>query len=196
MLTYGPRCNGEYRSVEIHCNRICPDLVRLHLGWQRCFDHAFATGKCDTLRLICHHAVLYRIPDTAVLHNHPHISRYGAQDPSGNPLELKTIGFFPHGGAFGPFIGMVGIIGQVGEEDYYANLPSSTTYHRNLTAEQYRRLTRYIDGERVKPQVYNLFFNNCNDFVAGAADSIGLKVLFLHAIPPPLFIRLLAEMNK
>jgi hypothetical protein len=120
---------------------------------------------------------------------------YGAQDPNGHPLELKTVGFFPNGGAFGPFIGVVGISGMVGEEDYYANLPSSTTYHRNLTAEQYRRLTWYIDAERGEAKVYNLLFNNCNDFVAGAASAIGLKVPFLHALPPPLFILLLADMN-
>jgi hypothetical protein len=120
---------------------------------------------------------------------------YGAQDQSGHPLELKTVGFYPHGGAFGPFIGMVGIAGEVGQEDYYAKLPSSTVFHRNLSAEQYQHLTQYIDAERTEAPVYNLFFNNCNDFVAGAADAIGLKVPFLHALPPPLFIRLLAEMN-
>ena len=120
---------------------------------------------------------------------------YGPQDPSGHPLELKTVGFYPEGGAFGPFIGMVGITGVVGQEDYYAKLPSSTIFHRNLTAEQYKRLTSYIDAERGEAKVYNLLFNNCNDFIAGAADAIGLKVPFLHALPPPLFIELLAEMN-
>ena len=120
---------------------------------------------------------------------------YGAQDSSGHPLEVKTIGFFPDGGALGPFIGVVGISGMVGEEAYYANLPSSTTFRRNLTPEQFRRLTWYIDAEKAEPKLYNLLFNNCNDFVAGAADAIGLKVPFFHAIPPPLFILLLAKMN-
>jgi hypothetical protein len=120
---------------------------------------------------------------------------YGPQDASGHPLELKTVGFYPEGGAMGPFIGMVGIAGVVGQEDYYAKLPSSTIFHRNLTAEQYQRLTSYIDAERGEAKVYNLLFNNCNDFIAGAADAIGLKVPFLHALPPPLFIELLAEMN-
>jgi hypothetical protein len=41
----------------------------------------------------------------------------------------------------GPVIGIVGIPGEVGQEDYFANLPSSATFHRNLTAEQYERLT-------------------------------------------------------
>jgi hypothetical protein len=121
---------------------------------------------------------------------------YGAQDPSGRPLEFKTVGFFPNGGALGPFIGIVGIGGVVGDEDYYAKLPSSTTYHRNLTVEQYQRLTRFIDAERAKKQVYNLLFNNCNDFVAGAAEAVGLKVPFLHAMPPPLFILLLRDLNS
>lgn len=121
---------------------------------------------------------------------------YGAQDATGHPLEHKTVGFFPQGGAAGPFIGLIGIAGEVGSEDYYANLPSSTAFHRNLTAGQYQRLTQYIDAERATPHVYNLIFNNCNDFVAGAAESVGLKVPFVHALPPPLFIMLLADMNR
>jgi hypothetical protein len=121
---------------------------------------------------------------------------YGAQDPTGHPLERKTVGFFPHGGAFGPFIGVVAIAGEVGAEDYYADLPSSATFHRNLTAEQYERLTRYIDSERGNPQVFNLIFNNCNDFVAGAAHAIGLNAPFLRMLPPPYFIMLLAQMNS
>ena len=121
---------------------------------------------------------------------------YGAQDPTGHPLEQKAVGFFPHGGGFGPFIGVVAITGEVGAEDYYADLPSSATFHRNLTAEQYERLTRYIDSERSKPQIFNLIFNNCNDFVAGAAHAVGLKAPFLRMLPPPFFIMLLAQMNS
>jgi hypothetical protein len=120
---------------------------------------------------------------------------FGAQDSSGHPLEWKTMGFFPNGGALGPFIGIVGITGKVGEEAYYAKLPSSVTFRRSLTAEQYERLTRYVDEQRGKSEVYNLFFNNCNDFVAGAAAAIGLKVPLLAALPPPLFIMLLRQMN-
>jgi hypothetical protein len=118
---------------------------------------------------------------------------YGAQDLTGHPLERKTVGFFRHGGAFGPFIGVVAI---GGEEDYFANLPSSATFHRNLTAEQYERLTPYIDSERGKPQVFNLIFNNCNDFVAGAAHAIGLNAPFLRMLSPPYFIMLLDQMNS
>ncbi len=120
---------------------------------------------------------------------------YGAQDSSGHPVETKTIGFYPHGGALGPFIGVVAISGEVGQEDYYAKLQSEVVYHRSLTTEQYRRLTQYFDAERADDKVYNLLFNNCNDFVAGAADAVGLKVPFVHVLPPPMFIRLLAEMN-
>jgi hypothetical protein len=120
---------------------------------------------------------------------------YGAQDSSGHPLEAKSAGFFPNAGAIGPFIGIIAIGGEVGDETYYVPLPSSTIFHRNLTAEQYERLTAYIDKERAESKVYNLIFNNCNDFVAGAADAIGLKVPFVHVLPPPVFIRLLADMN-
>jgi hypothetical protein len=121
--------------------------------------------------------------------------QYGAQDPSGRPLERKTAGFFlPH--ALGALIAFVAYPGEIGSEDYYANLPSSTTFHQNLTSEQYERLTRYIDSERAKPQIFSFIFNNCNDFVAGAAHAIGLKVPFLRMLPPTLFIKLLAQMNS
>ncbi len=75
-------------------------------------------------------------------------------------------------------------------------MPSSSMYRRSLTDEQYRRLTSYIDAQRGQSKVYNLIFNNCNDFVAGAASAIGLKVPFSGAVPPPMFIWLLKEMNS
>ena len=122
---------------------------------------------------------------------------YGAQDSSGHPLEQKTVGFFPRGaGALGPLISIVAMPGEVGPEDYFANLPSAPTFHRNLTAEQYGRLTAYIESEQAKPQVFNLIFNNCNDFVAGAAHAIGLKAPILRMLPPPLFVMLLAQLNS
>ncbi len=122
---------------------------------------------------------------------------YGAQDPAGHPLGTKkAVGFVPNGGDLGPFIGIVAIGGVVNDEAYYVDMPSSTVYHRNLTAEQYGRLTHFIEAESAGTQVYNLIFNNCNDFVARAADSVGLKVPFFHAMPPPMFISLLGDMNK
>ena len=46
----------------------------------------------------------------------------GAQDSSGHPIEQKTMGFFPVGaGALGPIIGIVGMPGEVGPEDYFKN---------------------------------------------------------------------------
>jgi hypothetical protein len=110
--------------------------------------------------------------------------QYGAQDSSGRPIERKTVGFFSRGA------------GEVGPEDYFANIPSSVTFHRNLTAEEYGRLTGYIESERAKPQIFSLIFNNCNDFVAGAAHSIGLKAPILRILPPPLFVMMLAQLNS
>jgi hypothetical protein len=122
---------------------------------------------------------------------------YGAQDSSGRPIERKTVGFYPRSGdALGPLFGIVATAGEVGQEDYFANLPSSATFHRNLTAEQYERLTDYIESERAKPQIFSLVFNNCNDFVAGAAHAIGLKAPILRMLPPPLFVMLLAQLNS
>jgi hypothetical protein len=122
---------------------------------------------------------------------------YGAQDSSGHPLEQKTVGFFPRGaGVLGPLIGIVAMPGEVGPEDYFAKLPSAATFHRNLTAEQYNRLTAYIQSEQAKPQIFNLLFNNCNDFVAGAAQAIGLKAPDARMSPPTVFINQLAQLNS
>ena len=65
-----------------------------------------------------------------------------------------------------------------------------------LTTDQYRRLLAFIDQERANARTYNLLFYNCNDFVADAAEAIGLKAPLLRAIPPVLFILLLKEMNN
>jgi hypothetical protein len=122
---------------------------------------------------------------------------YGAQDSGGHPIERKTVGFFPRGaGALGPLISIVAMPGEVGPEDYFANLPSAAIYHRNLTAEQYGRLTAYIQSEQSKPQVFNLIFHNCNDFVAGAAQAVGLKAPTVRISPPPVFINELARLNS
>ena len=85
---------------------------------------------------------------------------------------------------------------MVGQEDYFVNFPASADYPRNLTTDQYRRLLAFIDQERAKPRTYNLLFYNCNDFVADAAEAIGLKAPPFRAIPPVLFILLLKEMNN
>ncbi len=123
--------------------------------------------------------------------------QYGAQDSSGRPIERKTVGFYPgSGGALGPVIGIIGIPGVVAQEDYFAKLPSLATFHLNLTAEQYGRLTGYIESERARPQVFNLIFHNCNDFVAGAAQALGLKAPALRMLPPQVFVTQLAELNS
>jgi hypothetical protein len=122
---------------------------------------------------------------------------YGAQDANGHPLEQKTVGFFPRGaGALGPLISIVAMPGEVGPEDYFANLPAAASFHKNLTAEQYGRLTAYIQAEQARPQVFNLIFHNCNDFVAGAAQAIGLRAPAVRVSAPPAFIHELAQLNS
>jgi hypothetical protein len=182
---------------EIGPSRVCVHFVGLRLLRQRFFDRASASRRRDSFRLVCYHSIYVDFrtrPDATNSHT---FLEYGAQDSSGRPIERKTVGFYPRGGgALGPLIGIVAIAGEVGQEDYFANLPSSATFHRNLTAEQYGRLTDYIESERAKPQIFNLIFNNCNDFVAGAAHAIGLKAPILRMLPPPLFVMLLAQLNS
>jgi len=182
--------------LEIGPGGVCVHLVSLRLLRQRFFDRASAGRRRDNFRLGCYHAILCGLSDATVLHHQPHFYRVRSAGSHWSSARAEGCRLFSSRGGFGPFIGVVAITGEVGAEDYYVNLPSPVTFHRNLTAEQYERLVGYIDSERAKPQVFNLIFNNCNDFVAGAAHAIGLKAPLLRMLPPTVFVKLLAQMNS
>jgi hypothetical protein len=182
---------------EICPSRVCVHFVGLRLLSQRFFDRASTSRRRDGFRLVCYHSILRRLSDATGCHQQPYFSRVRStgfewsSDRAEDCRFLSSQWWCP-----GPLFGIVAIAGEVGQEDYFANLPSSATFHRNLTAEQYERLTDYIESERAKPQIFSLVFNNCNDFVAGAAHAIGLKAPILRMLPPPLFVMLLAQLNS
>jgi len=86
---------------------------------------------------------------------------YGAQDSSGRPIERKTVGFYPRsGGAPRTSYWHRRNCRRGWPGRLLCQSTSSATFYRNLTAEQYERLTDYIESERAKPQIFNLIFNN------------------------------------
>jgi hypothetical protein len=120
---------------------------------------------------------------------------YGALDANGAPTSQDVVGFYPDAGLFGLVAGLVAFPGTVGQDFFDEKIPDYNSWRRNLTVEQYRRLTAFIDGEKAKAKVWNLLVNNCNDFAADAATAIGLKAPSERAIPPPLFIMALRSLN-
>jgi hypothetical protein len=121
---------------------------------------------------------------------------YGAQDEQGNPKEHIVVGFYPVGGIFGLLGGMVAAPGRIDKTYLDEKIPDMNIYRRNITADQYQRLNAYIDSEKGKTKVWNMFVNNCNDFAADAAKAIGLKVPSERFMPPALFIMTLGNMNE
>ena len=109
---------------------------------------------------------------------------YGALDANGAPINKNIVGFYPDAGLFGLVAGIVAFPGTVGRDFFDEKIPDYNSWRHNLTAEQYRRLTAFIDGEQAKSKVWNLLVNNCNDFAAGLT-TIGLKAPIDRAIPPP-----------
>lgn len=120
---------------------------------------------------------------------------YGALDERGYPKEQIVTGFFPEGRIFGLFAGMIAMPGRIDKSYMDQKLPDMNVYRRNITAEQYGRLNAFVDREKGKTKVWNMFVNNCNDFAADAARAIGLNVPSGRFMPPALFIMTLSDMN-
>jgi len=56
-------------------------------------------------------------------------------------------------------------------------LPVTSRYRRNLNAEQYRKLLAALSAAKANKSPYwNAVTNNCNHFIGGLAQAVGLKV--------------------
>jgi hypothetical protein len=120
---------------------------------------------------------------------------YGALDEAGKPRDHTLVGFYPEGNVFGLLGGMIAVPGRIDKNTLDEILPDMNAYRRNLTTAQYQALNAYVDREKAKSKVWNMFVNNCNDFAAGAAEVVGLKVPSNRFLPSALFIMTLSNMN-
>jgi hypothetical protein len=55
-------------------------------------------------------------------------------------------------------------------------LPVATSFRRNLSEAEYRKLVAAVKRARASTQYWNALTNNCNHFVAELATAIGMKV--------------------
>ncbi len=120
---------------------------------------------------------------------------YWAQDALGKPLAREVVGFYPGGGYLGMLAAPVAVPGVVGKNDDDERLPDMRVYRRSITAVEYERLMRYVAEARANMHLFNMFTNNCNDFAAGAAKTVGLKIPFNTFARPEAFIADLAKLN-
>jgi hypothetical protein len=120
---------------------------------------------------------------------------YGLQDATGRQQTRTVTGFVPMYGIVGLLGGMIAAPGRIEKSYLDEKLPDVNVYRRNLTPEQFARLTKFVDGETGKTKIWNMFLNNCNDFAADAAGAIGLKVPSDRFLPPPIFVHNLSDIN-
>ncbi len=121
---------------------------------------------------------------------------FGKLDSGGKLRRPSYAGFRPNDGALGFIVGSVVAYSgtfQPSEEDI--NGPVSTVYRRLVTGAQYRKLTAYVAKARQNFQHWNLVGNNCNDFVAGVAEALGMRAPST-LLPPDGFVELLRVMNE
>jgi hypothetical protein len=131
----------------------------------------------------------------SVISGHTYIV-YGALDETGKARDHTLVGFFPEGNVFGLLGGMIAVPGRIDKNTLDEILPDMNAYRRNLTAAQYQALTAFVEREKGKTKIWNMFLNNCNDFAADAAQVIGLKVPSNRFLPSALFIMNLSNMNE
>jgi hypothetical protein len=121
---------------------------------------------------------------------------YGAQDVFGKPAAREVTGFYPGLGYAGMLLTPFAVPGVVGKQtDDDGGLPDRSYYRRWITAADYERLLQYIASAIATTHLFNIFTNNCNDFAAGAAKTIGLRVPSNRFSLPEVFIADLVKLN-
>ncbi len=123
---------------------------------------------------------------------------HGLLAPDGSiAKESGPVGFYSRLGPIGAgTLGLIANPGTIGPDPSGDDLPVTETYRVPLTSGQYTKLMEFIEYWRQNVVLWNLFFNNCNDFIAGAARAVGLKApKGLAVIPPSVHIRKLRRLN-
>jgi hypothetical protein len=103
---------------------------------------------------------------------------YGRLDGRGNPASADYADLHPMGNygmmALGHF---VPVPANMEWNPEVLKLPIAHRYRRNLSAEQYKKLTATVERLRAGEKRYwNAVTNNCNHFIGELAESVGLKV--------------------
>lgn len=124
---------------------------------------------------------------------------HGRLDENGVPVEeSEPIGFYPLlGPVGGSTLGLFAIPGLTAPDPGDAKKHTVESYRVELDVDRHSRLMSFVSRWRSEPEPWSLLFNNCNDFIADAARTIGLKAPEgLAVMPPYVHIRKLRQLNS
>lgn len=129
------------------------------------------------------------------LAGHSYIA-FGKLNESGRLRHPSYAGFRPDDGALGFIVGsVVAYSGTFSPSPDDVRGPVTRVYRRGLSTAQYRKIVAYVARARSNAQLWNLLGNNCNDFVSGAAEAIGLRTPST-LLPPDDFVEALKLYNE
>lgn len=131
----------------------------------------------------------------SVLLGHTYIA-YGPLNDKGEAADEIIMGFWPKGGLAGMLAGTVAMPGRIARAYWDEKLPDTNRFRVTISPAQYESLVRYVEQEQQTTHYWNMFMNNCNDFAAGAAKAIGLKVPGARFIPSGVFVLTLSSLNS
>jgi hypothetical protein len=103
---------------------------------------------------------------------------YGSLDANGKPSNTHYADLHPMGGYGMMAVGhIVPVPANTEWDPQVASLPVASSYRRNLTTAEYRKLLDAIQHARAnKKPLWHIVFNNCNHFIAELAIAIGMHV--------------------
>ncbi len=122
---------------------------------------------------------------------------FGHQGADGSIIEPTQVGLYPKE-LSGFAIGVGGMAEATTEPVALdLSLPPSAVYRRQLTDEEYARLSAAVEAARADPPTWNWTRYNCNTFVADMAKAVGLKTPMASTLlAPAIFITQLKALNS
>ena len=124
---------------------------------------------------------------------------HGRLGADGNPVSTsEPIGFYPLLGPIGgSTLGLIAIPGLTTPDPSDATKRTVEKYRVALDKSRHDKLLAFVKKWRSGGEAWSLIFNNCNDFIAGAARSVGLDApVGLALMAPYRHIRKLRELNS
>ena len=120
---------------------------------------------------------------------------YGRIDSSGRMSDLHHAGFYPRGEYHeSPVLAVALVSGYITLKAENPRELPTIIYRRRLTAEQYALVHATVHYLKRSQPLWHLAMNNCNDFAAGVAHSIGL-VTPPALMTPYMFVRTMRAIN-
>jgi hypothetical protein len=121
---------------------------------------------------------------------------YGRLDNRGKPVGTHLAGIYPIDGQAGLIMGSAVFPVRASVRAVHGDYQErpSNIYRRRLTAAQYARLLRVVNGLRRSEREWNLLFKNCNDFAIEVAKGMDMTTP-PSWLPPYYFVAGLRMLN-